>query len=453
MSTGARAIRSRRVVTLRGVEAAQVIVRAGKIERLAAWDEEEETPGAIVDCGNEVVMAGLVDTHVHVNEPGRAEWEGFETATRAAAAGGVTTIVDMPLNSVPATTNVDALLRKKEAAAGKCHVDVGFWGGVVPGNARQLAPLLDEGVLGFKCFLVPSGVDEFAPVGAAELRSAIPELLARDAVLLVHAELPEPIEAAASVWEEGGLEKSRSYQRYLRSRPERAEVAAVELVVRLARETGCRAHIVHVSSAAVLSLLGAARNQGVRITAETCPHYLTFCAEEIPDGGVVYKCAPPIRSRPNREELWVALRQQILDMVASDHSPCPPALKELKSGSLRSAWGGIASLELGLAAVWTGARQRGLGIPDVARLMCSAPASLAGLVGRKGEIVPGYDADLVVWDPESSFVVDPERLEQRHRMTPYAGIELFGVVRQTWLRGEPMVRGAPPRGSFLGPRA
>jgi allantoinase len=423
-------LRGQRVVTPDGLRPATVHVRHGKIERLGPL---EDISGPVIDCGDSVLMPGVVDTHVHVNEPGRTEWEGFETATRAAAAGGVTTLVDMPLNSIPATTTREGLRAKMEAAEGKCRVDVGFWGGVVPGNTSELAGLLSDGVLGFKAFLVPSGVDEFEHVEESDLRTAMPELARYGAVLLAHAERPGPINAAAGIWEGGS---PAEYTRYLQSRPDAAEVEAVELLVRLCRETGCRVHIVHVSSAEVLPLLRLAREEGLPVTAETCPHYLTFIAEEIPDGAVAFKCAPPIRSRENRERLWEALREGLIDLVATDHSPCPPRMKNLETGDFRGAWGGISSLQLSLSAVWTGARERGFTVEDVAAWMCAAPARLAGLEGRKGEIAPGYDADLVVWDPEASFEVDAERLHHRHKLTPYAGRTLQGIVRRTFLRGE-----------------
>ncbi|HEY9422500.1 MAG TPA: allantoinase AllB, partial [Thermoanaerobaculia bacterium] len=400
-----------------------------------------------IDCGDLVVIPGIVDTHVHVNEPGRTEWEGFETATRAAAAGGITTVVDMPLNSIPATTTREAFRTKIAAAHGKAYVDVGFWGGVVPGNADELRGLIEDGVLGFKAFLVPSGVDEFQHVEEADLREAMPVLARHGAVLLAHAELPGPIQAAANIWEGGS---PTEYGRYLRSRPDAAEVQAVEMLVRLCRETGCRVHIVHVASAEALPILRRAREDGLPITAETCPHYLTFAAEEIPDGAVAFKCAPPIRSREHRERLWEALREGLLDLVATDHSPAPP---ELKAGDFRGAWGGIASLQLSLPAVWTGARERGFTVEDLAEWMCAGPARLAGLEDRKGRIAPGYDADLVIWDPEASFEVDPVKLHHRHRLTPYADRTLFGVVRQTLLRGETIYDNGrfsePPSGKLL----
>jgi allantoinase len=423
---------SRRVVTPEGIRPAAVHIRHGKIEHVGRMGEAP-SGSPVIDCGDSVLMPGIVDTHVHINQPGRTEWEGFATATRAAAAGGVTTLVDMPLNSVPATTTREGLRTKLEAAQEKLWVDVGFWGGVVPGNTSELAGLLAEGVLGFKAFLTPSGVEEFQHVEEADLRAALPVLAGHGAVLLAHAELPGPIDAAAGIWEGGS---PAEYARYLRSRPDAAEVAAVELLSRLCRETGCRLHIVHVSSAEALPILRRARQEGLAVTAETCPHYLTFAAEEIPDGAVAFKCAPPIRSRENRERLWEALREGTIDLVATDHSPCPPEMKKIEAGDFREAWGGISSLQLALPAVWTAARERGFTIADLAGWMCAAPARLAGLEGRKGAIAPGYDADLVIWDPEASFAVDAERLEHRHKLTPYAGRILHGVVRRTLLRGE-----------------
>jgi allantoinase len=428
-------VRSERVVTPEGMRPATVWIRGGRIERVAA-PGEVPSGAPVRDCGDLVVMPGIMDTHVHVNEPGRTEWEGFETATRAAAAGGVTTLVDMPLNSIPSTTTREALRVKAEAARGRCHVDIGFWGGVVPGNAGELAGLWQDGALGFKAFLVPSGVDEFQHVEEGDLREALPVLARLGAPLLAHAELPGPVEAAAGVWDGAGQAGLREYDRYLRSRPDAAEVEAVELLVRLCRETGARVHVVHVSSAAVLPILRQTRAEGLPLTAETCPHYLTFMAEEIPDGGVAFKCAPPIRSRENREHLWEALREGLIDLVATDHSPSPPEMKKVETGDFRGAWGGIASLQLALPAVWTEARRRGFTLADLTEWMCAAPARLAGLQDRKGAIAPGHDADLVVWDPEERFTVEPGRLYHRHKLTPYAGRTLYGAVRRTLLRGE-----------------
>lgn len=390
-----------------------------------------EAPPAttVVDVGDAALLPGVVDTHVHVNEPGRTEWEGFATATRAAAAGGVTTIVDMPLNSVPPTTTVAGLEAKARAAAGHALVDYGFWGGVVPENLADLQPLTMAGVLGFKCFLVPSGVDEFRPVGEADLVAAMRRLAELDHVLLVHAELPGPITQAAA---RGG--DPRRYATWLGSRPRAAELEAIDLLLLSALETKCRVHIVHLSCAAALDRIEGARHTGARVTVETCPHYLTFAAEDIPDGATAFKCAPPLRERDNRERLWNGLRQGGIDLVASDHSPAPPALKHLDSGDFLAAWGGIASLEISLAATWTGARTHGHGLSALARWMCQEPARLARL-DHKGRIAPGCDADLVVFEPDATWTVEAARLHQRHPVTPYAGLALRGKVRRTFVRG------------------
>jgi len=424
-------IRSHRVVTPETIEPASVHIRDSIIVALAGWDEAPSHV-ALVDAGDAVVMPGLVDTHVHVNEPGRTQWEGFATATRGAAAGGVTTLVDMPLNSIPPTTTQAGLAAKRAAAQGQCWIDVAFWGGVVPGNTPELAFLLAAGVRGFKCFLVPSGVEEFSHVTEANLREAMPELSARGSVLLVHAEVPEPIENAAA-----SLVGSnpQDYQTFLRSRPRASENEAVALMVRLCRETRARVHIVHLSSADTLPLLRAARDEGLPLTVETCPHYLTFAAEEIPDGATRYKCCPPVRERENREQLWGALKEGVIDMVVSDHSPCTPALKLEETGDFLQAWGGIAALQFALPVMWTGAQARGFGLRQLTQWMSGAPAQLAGLDKRKGRLARGYDADIVVWHPEKEFKVVPEDIHFRHKTTPYTGMNLRGVVEATYVRG------------------
>jgi allantoinase len=423
-------LRSRRVVLADALRPAAIHIHRGAIVRVAEFDE---VPAgcSIDDAADAVVMPGVVDTHVHVNEPGRTDWEGFETATRAAAAGGVTTIVDMPLNSVPATTTVAALDAKRRAAGGKCFVDVGFWGGVVPGNAADLEPLFMAGVLGFKCFLVPSGVEEFAWVTEADLREAMPILAKLGAPLLAHAELPAPIEAAIARTPPGD---PRKYATYLATRPAQAENEAIALLIALCRELGTRTHIVHLVSSEALTLLDAARASGVPITSETCPHYLTFEAEEIQEGATAFKCAPPIRDHDNRERLWTALLDGAIQLVASDHSPSPPLMKHLDSGDFLRAWGGVASLQIALPATWTGASARGGSLHQLTAWMCHAPARLAGLA-RKGEIAAGYDADLVVWDPDAELTVDARSLQHRHPITPYDGLRLRGTVERTYLRG------------------
>jgi allantoinase len=454
--------RSRLVVANQLVSPAAVHVEGETI--VAVSDHGDVPAGAeVLDFGDLVLMPGLVDTHVHVNEPGRTHWEGFATATKAAAAGGVTTIVDMPLNSVPPTTTVEALRAKLAAAEGQLTVDVGFWGGVVPGNTAELRLLREAGVLGFKCFMVPSGVDEFQAVGETDLRAALPKLAALGVPLLTHAELPGPIEAAMA--ELAGAPRER-YGTWLASRPPAAEVEAIELLLRLCRELGTRLHVVHLSASDAVPMLRAAKAEGLPVSVETCPHYLALVAEEIADGRTDHKCAPPIRDRANNEALWAALEEGVIDHVASDHSPCPPAMKHLaapgetappsngdNAGDFFRAWGGIASLELALPVTWTAARHRGHGPERIAQWMAAAPTRLAGLDHRKGAIAPGRDADFVVWDPEASFTVDPARLHQRHKLTPYAGRELHGVVHATYLRGRQVFAHGtfplPPTGRVL----
>lgn len=429
------AFRGRRVMTPEGERPAAVLV-AG--ERIRAVVDPRDVPEGlpVVDLEEaDVLLPGLVDTHVHFNEPGRAEWEGFATGTAAAAAGGVTTAVDMPLNSTPATTTVRGLEAKRAAAEGKLRVDVGLWGGVVPGNRDELEPLWDAGVLGFKCFLVPSGVADFPHVEAADLARAMAVLARLGAPLLVHAEAPAAVLAATAAAGEQGDSDPRAYATWLARRPARAEVEAVAEMARLASEHGCRVHIVHVATAAALPVLLEARAGGARISAETCPHYLHFAASEIPDGATQFKCAPPIRGADEREALWDGLLEGGLDLIASDHSPCVPEMKRAGTGDFMDAWGGIASLEVALPVVWTGARRRGIGLDRVAGWMSAAPAGLAGLHDRKGSIAPGRDADLVVFRPDADTAVDPGSLHQKHPVTPYAGTRLDGRVIATFVRG------------------
>jgi allantoinase len=439
-------VTSDRLVTPEGERPGAIVVSDG---RISAVVEREAAPAArsTFDAGRATVLPGIVDTHVHLNEPGRTDWEGFATGTRAAAAGGVTTVVDMPLNSIPVTTNVTALRQKAAAAHGVALVDYGFWGGVIPGNSADIGPLLDAGALGFKVFLVPSGIAEFPLTAPADLAVAMARIAEHDAVLLVHAEAPEVIEQATRA----AAGDPRRYQRWLASRPVAAELAGVDLVLELSARTGCRVHVVHLACADGIARIAAARNSGVRVTVETCPHYLTFAAEEVPDGATACKCAPPIRERSHRDGLWQGLERGDIDLVASDHSPSPPALKCLESGDFLAAWGGIASLELALSAVWTGARQRGRTVMDVTRWMARHPALLAGL-SRKGRIAAGCDADLVVFDPDGSWIVDPKALRQRHRVTPYAGLALRGRVLRTFVRGMCVYDGdrfSEPRGRWL----
>ena len=410
-----------------GERPACIHIDHGLITRVAEFDDVP-AGAEIVDAGSLVISPGVVDSHVHVNEPGRADWEGFDTATRAAAKGGVTTIVDMPLNSVPPTVDRRGLAAKRQAASGAVHVDVAFWGGWVPGNAAELSGLSAE-VRGFKCFLVPSGVDEFPMVGEGDLReglAALSRLSGGGRRLLVHAELPDALRAPAG--------DPRVYATWLATRPEEAEAAAIRMMGRLSVEYDMPTHIVHVSSAEGVEAVARAQADGAPLTAETCPHYLTFAAEDIADEATAFKCAPPLRAARHREALWAALDAGTCSIVASDHSPAPPALKET-GGDFITAWGGVASLELSLAAVWTGASARGFGTGHLARWMSEAPARLAGLEGRKGAIRAGADTDLVLWDSEAEFEVRPDRLEQRHKITPYAGRRLRGIVMSTYLRG------------------
>lgn len=414
----------------------------------------DDTGGAtqqeILDADGLMVIPGLVDTHVHINEPGRTEWEGFATATAAAAAGGVTTLLDMPLNSIPATTSASALAKKRKAAASQARVDVGFLGGVVPGNSDDLPQLWEQGVYAFKCFMVPSGVKEFGHVTAKDLHSAMPVLAQLRAPLMVHAELPGPIDAASTAI---GDRNRQAYATYLASRPPAAEVDAVRLVLDLARRYAVRVHIVHVSACEVLPLLREARAQRLPVTAETCPHYLAFESEQIPAGATEFKCAPPIRGRENRGHLWSALADGTLDAVVSDHSPCPPDLKKKDSGDFFAAWGGVASLELGLSVIWSEVRKRGGSMESVVHWMSHAPAKLAGLHRQKGRLAPGLQADFALVNPDEYFVVDPKQLKQRHPVTPYAGRTLHGRVHATYLRGELIfaagASAGEPRGQLL----
>jgi allantoinase len=428
------------VVLPDGECAAAVHTEDGRITAVTAFDDAPAAAVTLAD--DEVLLPGLVDSHVHVNEPGRTHWEGFATATRAAIAGGVTTIVDMPLNSIPPTTSVEALHVKRETAKGQVAADVAFWGGAVPGNVDQLRPLLEAGVVGFKCFLLDSGVPEFPPLDDAGLRAALAELATVDGLLIAHAEDADVIAAAPEP-------TGASYAGFLASRPGAAEETAIGRLVAAARDTGARAHVVHLADADALPMLRRARAEGVRITVETCPHYLTFAAEDVPDGATPFKCCPPIREGRHREALWAALSdgdggQPLIDMVVSDHSPCTPDLKRLEDGDFGAAWGGIASLQVALPAVWTGARARGIGLDEVVRWMATAPARLATLSG-KGAIAVGKDADLVAFAPDERWTVGD--LEHRNPVTPYAGRSLVGAVRRTWLRGE--VADGSPIGRLL----
>ena len=436
------AICSRRVVIDERPEPAAIIIDDGLIEAISTLDELDPSLPT-QDFGDHVVMAGLIDAHVHVNEPGRTEWEGFESATRAAAAGGITTIVDMPLNASPVTTTVDHLDEKRRAAAGKLWVDTGFYAGLVPGNEEHIAPLLDAGALGVKAFLCHSGIDDFPNATERELRAVMPLLARRANPLLVHAELVDNLAPT-------GDENPQSYDAYLASRPPRFELRAIEMLIELCRETKCPLHIVHLACADALTMLREARAGGLPITVETCPHYLNFAAEDIPDAAPLYKCAPPLRDDHNRRRLLSALQEGVIDLVATDHSPSPPELKELESGDLRRAWGGISSLQLLLPALWTATAPHGATPVDIARWTSAAPAKLLKLDDRIGAIAPGHRANLVVWDPDASFTVEANQLHHRHKITPYSDMSLRGVVRATYLRGHQIFDGttlaSDPRG-------
>ncbi|MFF0042440.1 allantoinase AllB [Streptomyces mirabilis] len=435
-------LRSTRVITPEGTRAATVAVAAGKITAVLAYDAEVPPGARLEDFGDDALLPGLVDTHVHVNDPGRTEWEGFWTATRAAAAGGITTLVDMPLNSLPPTTTVDHLRTKQDVARSKAHIDVGFWGGALPDNVKHLRPLHDAGVFGFKAFLSPSGVDEFPELDQEQLARSLAEIAAFDGLLIVHAEDPHHLAAAP---QKGG----RKYADFLASRPRDAEDTAIGNLIAQAERLHARVHVLHLSSSDALPLIADAKRAGVRITVETCPHYLTLTAEEVPDGASEFKCCPPIREAANQDLLWQALADGTIDCVVTDHSP---STADLKTDDFATAWGGISGLQLSLSAVWTEARKRGHSLEDVVRWMSTRTARLVGLDSRKGAIAVGRDADFAVLAPDETFTVDPAALQHRNRVTAYAGRTLSGVVKSTWLRGERIVADGEfgaPRGELL----
>jgi len=433
-----RVVSSRRLLTPHGFRDGAVLIEAGKIKEVV---DRAQIPSGLPteEAGDLVVMPGLFDSHVHVNEPGRTEWEGFETATKAALAGGITTIVDMPLNCIPVTTSPDAFKTKLASITNRLYVDCAFWGGVVPGNTRLLDKMIDQGVVGFKCFLIHSGIDDFPNVEKMDLDAAIPILAKRGVPLLVHAEL----ESAHEPWPHGD---HTSYKKFLESRPRKWENDAIKLMIELCRKHDCRVHIVHLSSAEALDDILHARNAKLPFTTESCPHYLTFNAENIPDGDTRYKCAPPIREKENQEKLWKALKEGTIDFIVSDHSPCTPELKHLEAGDFERAWGGISSVQFGLPTIWTEAQKRGHSLADVINWMSAAPAKFVGLDNQKGAIEAGRDADLVVFDPDKEFVIEKKMIHHRHKETPHEGRTLTGVVQTVFLRGEEVYRD----GEFVG---
>ena len=427
-----KAFLSRRVVTPQGIIAAAVLVEDGRILDVVPPDQLPAHV-SVDDFGDAAILPGLVDSHIHINEPGRTEWEGFRTATRAAAAGGYTLLVDMPLNCLPATTTVAALEAKRKAASGQCHVDWMAWGGVVNDNQEHVESLAAAGVPGFKCFLIHPGIDGFTMVNEQELRAALPHVARIGLPLLVHAELPGPVDAATHRLAEADWSK---YATYLQSRPDEAELSAIRLMLSLCRKFHFRLHIVHLATSQALDMLRAAKSGGLPVSVETCPHYLHLSSDKIPDGQTLFKCAPPIRSRENREKLWQGLREGVIDLVATDHSPCPPEMKRLSERNFRTAWGGIAGLSLALPVMWTEASVRGFTLSDITRWMADGPARLAGCETRKGRIAKGFDADFVVFEPETEFIATEDHLHYRHRVSPYLGEKLRGVVKATYLRGD-----------------
>jgi allantoinase len=437
------AIISNRTITADGIKRAAVLIKDGKI--MDVLDELPEGDFPKTDVGDLVLMPGIIDPHVHINEPGRTEWEGFDTGTKAAIAGGITALVEMPLNASPVTTTVKEFDEKIKAATGKLHTNCGFWGGVIPGNEKDIEPLIERGVFGFKAFLTDSGIDEFPNVTEEDLRKVMPIIAKHGLPLLVHCELsgPNPLSSLST----------RHYQQYLASRPKKWEDDAIALMIRLCEEFNCRTHIVHLSSADSIDQIVKAKQKGLPLTVETCQHYLYFTAEQIKDGQTAFKCAPPIREKTNNEKLWQALKDGIIDYVATDHSPAPPEMKELISGDFMKAWGGIASLQFALPVLWTAAKKHDCELTNMAKWLCANPALLPQLK-TKGKIAKGYDADLVVWNPEEKFVVKENMILHKHKITPYLDEELYGVVKQTWLGGEKIFDGACPdgltgRGKFL----
>jgi allantoinase len=429
------AIKSERIIFPGSCRDGVLLLKNGRILDVVSEIPSGDFP--VTDCGNAVLMAGIVDPHVHINEPGRTAWEGFDTGTKAAIAGGVTSLIDMPLNASPVTTTVAALKKKIKSTTGQLHANCGFWGGLVPGNENEIIPLIENGVPGFKAFLIHSGIDEFPNISENDLRKAMQVIAKYNLPVLVHCELTDSSNDASHV-------SSASYSNYLASRPKKWEDDAINLMIRLCTETNCRTHIVHLSSASSIEQIHRAKQKGLSITVETGQHYLYFDAAQISDGRTEYKCAPPIREKENNELLWAALKKGIIDFVATDHSPALPELKEQQSGDFMKAWGGIASLQFALPALWTAAKKRSCSINDIAKWLCENPALLPGLK-TKGKIAKGMDADFVIWQPEKTFTVTEEMILHKHKLTPYLGQKLYGLVEQSWLAGKPVYS----RGNFL----
>ena len=420
------AIKSTRIITPEGEKKGVIIIKDGLI--IDVTESLNDTDERLIDVLDKVVMPGVIDPHVHINEPGRTEWEGFDTATKAALAGGITTLVDMPLNASPVTTTLKAFEEKLTAAKKYLHTNCGFWGGVIPGNENEIEPLIDKGVLGFKAFLTHSGIDEFPNVTEHDLRKVMPIIAKHNLPLLVHCELTSPLSE--------GKATGVRYQNYLNSRPRKWEDDAIALMIRLCEEYNCRTHIVHLSSSNSIEQIAKAKQKGLPLTVETGQHYLYFNAEEIKDGQTQFKCAPPIREKENNEKLWRALKDGIIDFVATDHSPATPNLKELQSGDFMKAWGGIASLQFALPVLWTAAKEKMCSLNEIAKWLSENPAKLIGKQNSKGKIAKGYDADLIVFDEKKTFTVTEDIIKHKHKITPYLNEKLFGVVEQTYLSGE-----------------
>jgi len=436
-----KAFTGNRVLTQIGLEKACILVKQGRVEAVLPSLPSGFT-GPVEDAGDLVILPGLVDSHVHINEPGRTEWEGFETATQAAAAGGITTVVDMPLNCSPVTTSASALATKISSLQGKLWVDTGFWGGIISGSLEDLPALLKAGVLGVKSFMIDSGLDEFPHLSLDELSQATQALSGSRIPYLIHAEFDENPDATAQI--------DTSYESFLNSRPRGFENRAIEILIELSKKHGCKIHIVHLSSSDALEMLDQARAENLDITVETCPHYLLLHSEDISDGDTLFKCCPPIREKENSEKLWEALKQGRIDFVVSDHSPCTPRLKSLETGSFDTAWGGISSLQLSLPLIWTEARKRNFTLEELSRILSASPANLAGLAHRKGRISPGLDADLIFFNPDAKQTIHRDQIYHRHKLTPYVDREVIGVIEKTFLRGEPIFYDGTPVDKPLG---